>query len=331
MTTGEIPMKNEKLTLIVPVYNEQETLDLFYNETERVLKDIDIMIEYLFIDDGSKDNSLNIIHKLADKDERIHYVSFSRNFGKEAAIYAGLKNAVGDYITILDADLQDPPSLIPEMLQSVIEEGYDCIGTRRVNRKGEPPIRSFFARIFYKLINKISKTEIVDGARDFQLMNKKVVKAILSMSEYNRFSKGIFGWVGFRKKWIEYENIERAAGETKWSFWKLFLYAVDGIVAFSTMPLVLSSFLGILFCIIAFVMILLIITKTLIFGDPTSGWPSLVCIIMLVSGVQLFCIGILGQYLSKTYLETKKRPIYLVEEAKLEDKELSKEVGKDVK
>lgn len=324
-------MKNEKLTLIVPVYNEQETLDLFYNETERVLKDIDIMIEYLFIDDGSKDNSLNIIHKLADKDERIHYVSFSRNFGKEAAIYAGLKNAVGDYITILDADLQDPPSLIPEMLQSVIEEGYDCIGTRRVNRKGEPPIRSFFARIFYKLINKISKTEIVDGARDFQLMNKKVVKAILSMSEYNRFSKGIFGWVGFRKKWIEYENIERAAGETKWSFWKLFLYAVDGIVAFSTMPLVLSSFLGILFCIIAFVMILLIITKTLIFGDPTSGWPSLVCIIMLVSGVQLFCIGILGQYLSKTYLETKKRPIYLVEEAKLEDKELSKEVGKDVK
>ncbi len=324
-------MKNEKLTLIVPVYNEQETLDLFYNETERVLKDIDIMIEYLFIDDGSKDNSLNIIHKLADKDERIHYVSFSRNFGKEAAIYAGLKNAAGDYITILDADLQDPPSLIPEMLQSVIEEGYDCIGTRRVNRKGEPPIRSFFARIFYKLINKISKTEIVDGARDFQLMNKKVVKAILSMSEYNRFSKGIFGWVGFRKKWIEYENIERAAGETKWSFWKLFLYAVDGIVAFSTMPLVLSSFLGILFCIIAFVMILLIITKTLIFGDPTSGWPSLVCIIMLVSGVQLFCIGILGQYLSKTYLETKKRPIYLVEEAKLEDKELSKEVGKDVK
>ena len=227
--------------------------------------------------------------------------------------------------------MQDPPSLIPEMLQSVIEEGYDCIGTRRVNRKGEPPIRSFFARIFYKLINKISKTEIVDGARDFQLMNKKVVKAILSMSEYNRFSKGIFGWVGFRKKWIEYENIERAAGETKWSFWKLFLYAVDGIVAFSTMPLVLSSFLGILFCIIAFVMILLIITKTLIFGDPTSGWPSLVCIIMLVSGVQLFCIGILGQYLSKTYLETKKRPIYLVEEAKLEDKELSKEVGKDVK
>ena len=319
-------MKNEKLTLIVPVYNEQKTLDLFYNETERILKDIDIMIEYLFIDDGSKDNSLKIIHKLADTDKRIHYISFSRNFGKEAAIYAGLKNAAGDYITILDADLQDPPSLIPKMLHSVIEEGYDCVGTRRVNRKGEPPIRSFFARIFYKLINKISKTEIVDGARDFQLINKKVANAILSMSEYNRFSKGIFGWVGFRKKWIEYENIERAAGETKWSFWKLFLYAVDGIVAFSTMPLVLSSFLGILFCMIAFIMILLIITKTLIFGDPTSGWPSLVCIIMFVSGVQLFCIGILGQYLSKTYLETKKRPIYLVE-----DKELSKDVEKDVK
>ncbi len=324
-------MKNEKLTLIVPVYNEQKTLDLFYNETERILKDIDIMIEYLFIDDGSKDNSLKIIHKLADTDKRIHYISFSRNFGKEAAIYAGLKNAAGDYITILDADLQDPPSLIPKMLDSVIEEGYDCVGTRRVNRKGEPPIRSFFARIFYKLINKISKTEIVDGARDFQLINKKVANAILSMNEYNRFSKGIFGWVGFRKKWIEYENIERAAGETKWSFWKLFLYAVDGIVAFSTMPLVLSSFLGILFCMIAFIMILLIITKTLIFGDPTSGWPSLVCIIMLVSGVQLFCIGILGQYLSKTYLETKKRPIYLIEEAKLEDKELSKDVEKDVK
>ena len=217
-------------------------------------------------------------------------------------------------MAILDADLQDPPSLLPEMLHAIQEEGYDCVGSRRVTRKGEPPIRSFFARMFYRIMNKISSADIVDGARDFQLMNRKVVNAILSMGEYNRFSKGIFGWVGFRKKWLEYENIERAAGETKWSFWKLFVYALDGIVAFSTTPLVIASVMGMLFCLVAFIAIIFIIVRTLIFGDPTSGWPSMVCIIMFIAGIQLLCMGILGQYLAKTYLETKRRPLYLVEE-----------------
>lgn len=309
------------LTLIVPAYNEQETLDAFYREAERVTASMEVDIEYLFVDDGSSDQTMEILHRLAAQDERVHYISFSRNFGKEAAIYAGLEHAAGDYVAILDADLQDPPALLPQMLHAVTEEGYDCVGTRRVTRAGEPPIRSFFARMFYKLINQMSKTEVVDGARDFQLMQRKVVDAILSMGEYNRFSKGIFGWVGYKKKWLEYENIERVAGETKWSFWSLFIYAIDGIVAFSTTPLVLSSVCGILFCLVAFIMILVIIIKTLAFGDPTSGWPSMVCIIMLVSGVQLFCMGILGQYMAKTYLETKKRPIYLIGEAKLGGKQ----------
>ena len=271
-------------------------------------------IEYLFIDDGSSDGTLEVLRNLHKKDARVRYVSFSRNFGKEAAIYAGLQNAAGDYVAILDADLQDPPALLPEMLQAIEEEGYDCVGSRRVTRKGEPPIRSFFARMFYHIMKKISNADIVDGARDFQLMNRKVVKAILSMGEYNRFSKGIFGWVGFRKKWLEYENIERSAGETKWSFWKLFLYALDGIVAFSTAPLVIASVMGMVFCLVAFVAIIFIIVRTLIFGDPTSGWPSMVCIIIFIAGIQLLCMGILGQYMAKTYLETKKRPLYLVEE-----------------
>ena len=313
-------MDEKLLTLIVPAYNEQETLDAFYKEAERVTASMEVDIEYLFVDDGSSDQTMEILHRLSAQDERVHYISFSRNFGKEAAIYAGLENAAGDYVAILDADLQDPPALLPQMLHAVTEEGYDCVGTRRVTRAGEPPIRSFFARMFYKLMNKMSKTEVVDGARDFQLMQRKVVEAILSMGEYNRFSKGIFGWVGYKKKWLEYENIERVAGETKWSFWSLFLYAIDGIVAFSTTPLVLSSVCGILFCMVAFIMILVIIIKTLAFGDPTSGWPSMVCIIMLVSGVQLFCMGILGQYMAKTYLETKKRPIYLIGEANLGEK-----------
>lgn len=314
-------MGAKQLTLIVPAYNEQETLDTFYREAERVTASMEVDIEYLFVDDGSSDQTMEILHRLAAQDERVHYISFSRNFGKEAAIYAGLEHAAGDYVAILDADLQDPPALLPQMLHAVTEEGYDCVGTRRVTRAGEPPIRSFFARMFYKLINQMSKTEVVDGARDFQLMQRKVVDAILSMGEYNRFSKGIFGWVGYKKKWLEYENIERVAGETKWSFWSLFIYAIDGIVAFSTTPLVLSSVCGILFCLVAFIMILVIIIKTLAFGDPTSGWPSMVCIIMLVSGVQLFCMGILGQYMAKTYLETKKRPIYLIGEAKLGGKQ----------
>lgn len=312
--------RKKKLTLVVPAYNEEEALPIFYKEAHRVEKELSqIDVEYLFIDDGSTDSTMEVLRQLNEQDPRVHYVSFSRNFGKEAAIYAGLENAAGDYVAILDADLQDPPSLLPQMLHSVMEEGYDCVGSRRVTRKGEPPIRSFFARIFYRLMNRISSTEVVDGARDFQLMNRKVVKAILSMGEYNRFSKGIFGWVGYKKKWLEYENIERAAGETKWSFWKLMLYALDGIVAFSTAPLVFASVMGMIFCFLAFAAIVFIIIRTLVFGDPTSGWPSMVCILMLVSGIQLLCIGILGQYLAKTYLETKRRPLYLVEEAKLEE------------
>lgn len=308
-------MSKKKLTMVVPAYNEEEALPIFYEEAYRVEAELPgVEIEYLFIDDGSSDKTLEVLRSLHKKDARVRYVSFSRNFGKEAAIYAGLQNATGDYVAILDADLQDPPSLLPEMLQAIEEEGYDCVGSRRVTRKGEPPIRSFFARMFYHIMKKISNADIVDGARDFQLMNRKVVKAILSMGEYNRFSKGIFGWVGFRKKWLEYENIERSAGETKWSFWKLFLYALDGIVAFSTAPLVIASVMGMVFCLVAFVAIIFIIVRTLIFGDPTSGWPSMVCIIIFIAGIQLLCMGILGQYMAKTYLETKKRPLYLVEE-----------------
>lgn len=320
MTAGKEKKKREKLSLVVPAYNEEEALPVFYREARKVEEQLpQVEIEYLFVDDGSVDGTMDVIRRLHEEDPRVHYVSFSRNFGKEAAIYAGLENAAGDYVAILDADLQDPPALLPEMLRIVTEEGYDCVGSRRVSRKGEPPIRSWFARMFYRIMNRISSADVVDGARDFQLMNRKVVSAILSMKEYNRFSKGIFGWVGFKKKWLEYENIERAAGETKWSFWKLLLYALDGIVAFSTMPLVIASVMGILFCVLAFAAIIFIIIRTLVFGDPTSGWPSMVCIIMLVSGVQLLCIGILGQYMAKTYLETKRRPLYLVEEARLDE------------
>ena len=271
-------------------------------------------VEYLFVDDGSADKTLEVLRKLNNDDTRVHYISFSRNFGKEAAIYAGLEKATGDYVAIMDADLQDPPELIPEMIRIVVEEGYDCVGTRRITRKGEPVIRSWFARLFYKVINKLSKTEIVDGARDYQLMSRKVVNAVLAMGEYNRFSKGIFGWVGFKKKWLEYENVERAAGESKWSFWSLFIYAVNGIIAFSTAPLVISSILGMLFCVAAFIFIVVIVIRTLVFGDPTAGWPSMICVLLLVSGVQLLCIGILGQYVAKTYLETKRRPLYLIQE-----------------
>ncbi len=312
-------MEKKQLTLIVPAYNEEEAIPLFYKETKKVEAELpQVHVEYLFIDDGSTDRTLEVLRRLSAEDEQVHYVSFSRNFGKESAIYAGLEKASGDYVAIMDADLQDPPALLPQMLYSITEEGYDCVGSRRVSRKGEPPVRSFFARLFYKIMNRMSQTEVVDGARDFQMMNQKVRKGILSMGEYNRFSKGIFGWVGFKKKWLEYENIERAAGETKWSFWTLTLYALDGIVAFSTFPLKFVSILGLVFCVAAFLAILFIIVRTLVFGDPTSGWPSLVCIIMLVSGVQLLCMGIIGQYMAKTYLETKKRPLYLVEEEKLE-------------
>ena len=309
----------KKISVIVSCFNEEKALPIFYKKIEEVrIRDFfDTDFEYIFIDDGSKDKTLEIIKDLALKDEKVRYISFSRNFGKEAAMLAGLEAAEGDYVTLMDADLQDPPDLLRKMYDIILEEGYDCVGTRRVSRKGEPPIRSFFARIFYKLINKMSDVEMVDGARDYRLMTKQMKDAIVSMKEYNRYSKGLFSFVGFKTKWLEYENIEKVAGETKWSFWKLFKYALEGITAFSTVPLVLASFIGLLFCLISFIMIVVIIIKTLVFGDPTSGWPSLTCIIFMVSGIQLFSLGIIGQYLSKTYLEVKKRPIYIIREQKV--------------
>ncbi|MEG1009293.1 MAG: glycosyltransferase family 2 protein [Clostridia bacterium] len=305
----------KKMSLVIPCYNEEESLPLFYDEICKVMNIMNyIEFELIFIDDGSTDLTLKLLKELNKKDNRIHYITFSRNFGKEAAIYAGFESATGDYIAMLDADLQDPPSLLPEMYKYILEEEYDCIATRRVSRDGEPPIRSFFARVFYRLINKISKVEMVDGARDYRLMTKQMVDAILSMKEYNRYSKGIFSFVGFKTKWIEYKNIQRVAGKTSWSFFKLFVYALEGITAFSTVPLVISSIMGIIFCFIAVLLIIYIIIKTMIYGDPTSGWPSLACIIMFVGGIQLFFIGIIGQYLSKTYLEVKNRPIYIIKE-----------------
>lgn len=308
-------MKKEKISIIVSCYNEEASLPIFYEEINKVsnkMKNVDF--EFMFVNDGSKDSTLNVIKDLYKKDKRVRYISFSRNFGKEAAMYAGLENVTGDYVTLMDADLQDPPALLPEMFKIIKEEGYDSVGTRRVTRKGEPPIRSFFARMFYKIINKMSKIEMVDGARDYRLMTRQVVDSINSLKEYNRYSKGLFSFVGFENKWLEYENVERVAGETKWSFWKLFKYAIEGIVAFSTVPLSLSAVLGIIICLIAFIAIVVIVIKTLIFGDPVGGWPSMVCILLFVSGIQLFCMGIIGQYLAKTYLETKKRPIYIVKE-----------------
>lgn len=313
------------LSIVVPCYNEQEALPYFYKEICRVAEEMKSShgadFEFIFVDDGSKDKTLSIARELHKQDERVRYISFSRNFGKEAGILAGLKAAKGDYVAMMDADLQDPPALLPRMLDALLEEDYDCAATRRTNRKGEPPIRSFFARMFYKIINRLSDADIVDGARDYRLMRRRMVDAILALPEYNRFSKGIFGWVGFKTKWLEYVNVERVAGETKWSFWKLFLYSLEGIVAFTTAPLALASLIGIIFCVLAFVMILFIIVRTLLFGDPTSGWPSLVCIIFLCSGVQLFCMGVLGQYLAKTYMEVKHRPVYIVRETEQDEAE----------
>ena len=304
------------LSAIVPCYNAEENVWDFYDEfikNQPFFKEKDLDFELIYVDDGSRDRTVAEVKKLIEEDNRVHLLSFSRNFGKEAAIYAGLEKCRGDYAVFLDADLQDPPSLLPEMF-SYIEQGYDSVATRRVTRKGEPKIRSFFARCFYKLMHKISKTEIVDGARDYRLMTRQVVDAILSMPEYNRFTKGIYGWVGYETKWLEYENIERKKGETKWSFWKLFVYSIEGITSFSTAPLALAALMGVLFCILAFVFLIFIWSRAMIFGDKTSGWPSLVCIILLISGVQFFCMGILGQYLAKTYLEVKRRPIYLIKE-----------------
>ena len=308
----------KKITVIVPCYNEEEALHYYYQEMARVMTLMNTYdFELLFINDGSRDQTLDIIKELANKDKRIKYISFSRNFGKEAAMYAGFENSTGDYVCLMDADLQDPPKLLPEMVKAIEEEGYDSAATRRVTRKGEPPIRSFFARMFYKIMNKISDTELMDGARDYRLMTRQFVNSLLDMKEYNRFSKGLFGWVGYKTKWIEFENVERVAGETKWSFWKLLVYAVDGAVAFSTAPLAIASVLGMLMLLVSLVFIIFIIIRTLIFGDPVSGWPSLVCIITLIGGIQIFCVGILGEYLSKVYLETKRRPIYIVKDTNI--------------
>lgn len=311
----------EKISIIVPCYNEEEAMPLFYDEICKTASTFDkVDFEFIFVNDGSRDRTLEVARDLAKKDKRVRYVSFSRNFGKEAAMLAGLEYSVGDYVAIMDADLQDPPSMLHDMYDGIKNEGYDCVATRRVNRKGEPPIRSFFAKCYYKLINRISDTEIVDGARDYRLMSRQMVDSILSLKEYNRFSKGIFSWVGYNTKWLEYKNVERVAGTTKWNFWKLFLYSLESIVAFSTVPLAISSIIGIMFFLISMIMIVFIIVRTITFGDPVAGWPSLVCIIFFVSGVQLFGIGVIGQYLSKLYLEVKGRPVYIVKETEKDKK-----------
>lgn len=309
-------MNSCKLSVVVPCFNEQEAVPIFYNEVKKILVTLKAEYEIIFVDDGSSDKTLEEVKELSEKDKCVHYVSFSRNFGKEAAMYAGLKKAAGDYVVIMDVDLQDPPSLIPEMLSAVCSGEFDSAATRRTNRKGEPPVRSMFARLFYKLMRYFSDIDIVDGARDFRMMSRTMVDAVLSVSERGRFSKGIFAWVGFRTKYFEYKNVERSAGKTKWNFRKLFLYSLDGIVAFSTKPLVLASITGILFLFLSFLFIIFIIVRKVLFGDPTAGWPSLVCIILFVSGIQLFCTGILGQYLAKVYLETKQRPLYIAKDEK---------------
>lgn len=302
------------ISIVVPCYNEEKTVPYFYAEITKITKEMPkLEFEFLFIDDGSNDKTMDILKKYNLKDRRVKYISFSRNFGKEAALYAGLEHSKGDYVVTMDADLQDPPYLLP-LMYDYISDGFDCVATRRVNRKGEPPIRSFFAKQFYKIINKLSKVEMVDGARDYRFMTRKMVNAVLQLKEYNRYSKGLFSFVGFKTKWIEFENVERVAGETKWSFWKLFIYALEGIIGFSTTPLMIAAIFGLLFCLLSFILIIVIIVKTLIYSDPVSGWPSTICIMFFVSGIQLFCTGIIGAYLSKTYLETKHRPIYIVKE-----------------
>ena len=309
-------MSKGKVSIVVPMYNEQESLEILYQELNRVTDTIkDYEFEYLFVNDGSKDNTLQEIQRLATADDRVRYVSFSRNFGKEAALYAGLSNADGDYIATMDADLQDPPSLLPQMLAVIESQDCDNVATRRVNRKGEPPIRSFFARCFYKLMRRLSNIDIADGARDYRLMSRAMVDSILSVSDYNRFSKGIFAWVGYETRWLEFENVERSAGETKWSFWKLVRYSIDGIINFSNTPLQISSYLGMILTIVSFIAIIVEVIRALVFGDPVAGWPSLVCIITFIGGIELFCMGIMGQYIAKTYMEVKHRPHYIVKES----------------
>ena len=304
------------VSLIVPCYNEEAALPFFYEAVSQVTDRLpDYEFSFIFVNDGSKDGTLQILRELAKKDKRVQYLSFSRNFGKEAAMYAGFCNATGDYVAVMDADMQDPPSLLPEMIEILEKEEYDSVATRRVTRDGEPPIRSFFARMFYRVINHISEADIVDGARDFRLMKREMVDAIVSMCEYNRFSKGIFGWIGFRTKWLPFKNVERVAGETKWNFWKLFKYSIDGIVNFSQAPLSFASMTGLLFTVVAFLMVIFVFVRKLIFGDPVAGWASTICIVLFIGGVQLLCMGIMGQYLAKTYLEVKRRPHYIVAES----------------
>lgn len=309
-------MSQDKISLVVPCYNEEATIQIFYNEVLKYENQIDAELEFCFVDDGSKDRTLMILRDLVNKDPRVHYVSFSRNFGKESGLYAGLELTTGNYVATMDVDLQDPPYLLPEMYHIVKTEDYDCVATKRSTRKGEPPIRSWFARRFYHLINRISDTEIVDGARDYRFMSRKMVDAIIADGEYNRFSKGIFSWVGFKTKWLAYENIERSAGETKWSFWKLFKYAIEGILAYTTVPLYLSSILGVIIFFLSIIGIIVIIVKKLAFGDPVQGWASLVCVMLFLGGAILLALGIIGLYVSKIYLETKKRQIYIVKEKK---------------
>lgn len=307
------------ISIIVPCYNEQEALPLFHKEVTRVLREMGEPYELILVNDGSRDNTLTVMRTLAQSDEHVVYLSFSRNFGKEAAMYAGFCNARGDYVAVMDADLQDPPSLLPKMLELLESGDYDSVATRRATRSGEPPIRSWFARRFYQLINRISDADIVDGARDFRLMRKSMVDAILSMSEYNRFSKGIFGWVGFRTYWLPYENIERVAGQTKWNFWKLCKYAIDGIIDFSQAPLSMASWCGIGMTLCSILAILFIIVRRLAFGDPVAGWASTICVIILIGGLQLFFLGIIGQYIAKIYLETKHRPHFIIAESNRTD------------
>ena len=307
------------ISIIVPCYNEQEALPIFFTEVTKVLQEMKHEYELIFVNDGSRDSTLHILRELGTQDPHVRYLSFSRNFGKEAAMYAGFCHAQGDFVAVMDADMQDPPALLPEMV-AILESGeYDSVATRRVSRKGEPPIRSWFARRFYELINRISDADVVDGARDFRLMKRDMVEAIVSMSEYNRFSKGIFGWIGFKTYWMEYENVERVAGETKWNFWKLFKYAIDGIINFSQVPLSIASWFGLGMTAVAFLMTAFVFVRKLLFGDPVAGWASMVCIIVFIGGIQLFCLGIMGQYIAKIYMEAKKRPHYILAETNIED------------
>lgn len=310
-----------KISVVVPCYNESESLNYLFDQLRQLPNDIpDVEFEFIFVDDGSSDDTLDKLKALSMGKQNVFYIGLSRNFGKEAALLAGLKLSTGDYVAVMDADLQDPPALLKEMYHAVVNEGYDCAAARRTDRRGEPKIRSFFAKMFYKLMNRMSQTEIVDGARDFRLMTRQMVDAILSVSEYNRFSKGIFGWVGFKTKWIEYQNVDRVAGKTKWSFWSLLKYSMEGIVAFSTAPLTVAFLLGIAFCVLSFIAIIFIVIRQLLFGNSAFGWSSMVCIIFFLSGIQLFCMGIIGQYMAKTYLEAKHRPIYIVKESNLKKK-----------